>query len=430
MQVTKKNLTDTKVVLTLVADDPAMLQTIKNRTLHELSRGLKIQGFREGKAPLTILEKHVDPARLHNEFLEYALNQLYSDAVEQENLRPVDRPQIKITKFVPFDTLEVEAEVEIVGAIKLPDYKKIKLAKPAVKVAAKDIDEVIKQLQDREAKKKEVKRAAKEGDETVIDFRGVDAKTKDAIAGADGKDYPLQLGSKTFIPGFEENVVGVKPGEEKTFVVTFPKDYGAKELQNKKVEFTITVKKVNELVQPKLDDAFAAKVGPFKTVDDLKADVKTELEARQQSDIDNKFSDDLIRQIADKSTVAIPESLIEEQIDRLERDQRQNIVYRGQTWQEYLAAEGFKDDKAWRDAQRDAAELRVKAGLVLSEIAEQEKIDITKEELDAQMAALATRYPDAKMRQELAKPEARRDIASRLLTEKTLAKLTGYATAK
>jgi len=427
MQVTKKNLTDTKVQLTLVAD-AEQLTKIKQRVLRSLASTMKLSGFREGKAPLSLIEKQADPARLQSEFLEQALNHVYAEALRAEKLRPVEEPKVKITKFVPFDTLEAEAEVEVVGAVTLPDYKKIKLAKEKVTVSAAEIDEVIANLLTREAEKKEADRAAKDGDEVIIDFKGVDAKTKEPIQGADGKGYPLQLGSNTFIPGFETNLVGVKPGAEKTFVLTFPKDYGVKALQNRKVEFTVTATKVNEVVKPKADDAFAAKVGPFKTMADLKADIAKQLEAEKQYRAEQQYADNLLTKITEKSKVAIPEVLVDEQVDRIERDQRQNLLYRSQTWQEFLDSEGLTD-KTYREKQRPAAELRVKAGLVLAEVAEQEAIDVTEEEVAAQMAALRARYPDKQMQAELDKPETKREIASRLITEKTVVKLTEYATA-
>ncbi|HSX33982.1 MAG TPA: trigger factor [Candidatus Saccharimonadales bacterium] len=428
MQITKKKLSATKVQLTLVADAPE-LQKAKDAVLRELGADLKIQGFRDGKAPQAIIEKHLDPTRLQSEFLDHVVNKLYVAALDQEKLRPVEQPQIKLTKFVPFDTVEVDAEVEVVGDITLPDYKKTKLAKEKVSVTAKDVDAVIADLRRREAERKEVTRAAKNGDQVTLDFAGVDAKTKEPIAGADGKDYPLTLGSNTFIPGFEPEVVGLKAGEQKTFTVTFPKDYGAKELQNRKVSFTVTIKKVDELVEPALDDALAVKIGPFKTVQELKDDIKKELVARAEQDTEQKYADDLITKLAEKTKVAIPAVLIDEQIDRLEKDQRQNLLYRGQTWQEYLETEGLTD-KTYREKQRPAAELRVKAGLMLSAVAEAENISITQQEFSAYLQALKARYTDAQMQAELAKPEAQRELASRLLTEKTVAKLTGYASSK
>ncbi|HYH75646.1 MAG TPA: trigger factor [Candidatus Saccharimonadales bacterium] len=426
MQVTKKNLSETKVQLTLVAD-AEQLQAVKKVALEHVAKDLKLPGFRQGKIPLNLVEKNANPAALQTEFLDHIMNDMYVKALQDENLRPVAQPEVKVLKFVPFEAVEIEATVEVVGDIKLPDYKKVSLAKPAVKVTTKDVDEVIDQLKKREAEKKDVERAAKDGDQTYIDFKGVDAETKEAIAGADGKDYPLILGSKTFIPGFEEEVVGVKPGESKTFVITFPADYGAKELQNKKVEFTITVNKVQEVVEPKLDDVLAAKVGPFKNVDELKADIRKQLETEKAYQNDRAYTDELLLKITRDSTVAIPEALITEQLDRLVSDQKQNLMYRGQTWQEFLESQDFTEE-TYRESLKEDAELRVKAGLVLGEIAEAEKVTVTPEELDIRMQLLKGQYPDKQMQAELDKPESRREIASRLISEKTIDKIVGYAT--
>ncbi len=428
MQITKKNLTDTKVQLTLVADTE-LLAAIKQATLAHLAKDVKIQGFRGGKAPISMIEKSIDPTRLASEFVDRAMNAMYIQALDQEQLRPVEQPQVKVTKFVPFDTLELEAEVSVVGNVTLPDYKKMRIAREKVAVTAKEIDAVLADLRKREAEKKETNRAAKDGDEVIIDFKGTDAKTKEAIAGADGTNYPLGLGSGAFIPGFEPEIVGLKAGDQKTFTVTFPKDYGAPTMQNRKVTFAVTVKTVNEVVEAKLDDAFAAKVGPFKTVAELKDDIKKELQERKEDQGNQAYADEVLTKITEKAKVAIPEVLIDEQLQRIEQDQRQNLMYQGQTWPEYLAAEGL-NEKTYREKQRPAAELRVKAGLVLSAISEKEKIDASDAEIDAQMQRLAAQYPDPKMREELAKPETRRTVVSRLLTDKTIAKLTEYTSAK
>ena len=428
MQVTKKTISDTKVQLTMAADNELM-QAVKQETLRTLAKDVKVQGFRPGKAPLPLVEKQLNPALLQSEFLDRAMNRLYSAALIEQKLRPVAQPEVKITKFVPFETLEVEATVEVVGEVKLPDYKKIKLAKEKVAVSAKDLDEVINQLKTRDAERKEVNRGAKNGDQVIIDFKGSDAKTKEPIKGGEGKEYPLTLGSNSFIPGFETNLVGVKPGETKEFTLAFPKDYGVKALQNRKVTFVVTVGKVQEIVDPTLDDAFAAKVGPFKTLQELKDDIKKQLLEEKTHQADQKYNDTLITQIAEKAKVAIPDALIDEQIERIEREERQSLMYRGQTWQEFLESEGLTEE-SYRKKQRPVAELRVKAGLVLADIAEAEKIEITPEEFNAHIQALKARYTDAKMQEELNKPENRRDIISRLLTEKTIARLAEYASSK
>lgn len=425
MQIQEKKLSDTKLQLTLAADQ-STLDEVKHQVLQELQRSVKIQGFREGKAPLALVEKNVDPSRLQTEFLEQAVNRVYAEAITSHNLRPVEQPSINITKFVPFTTLELTAEVEAVGDIKIPDYKKVKLARKPVSVTAKDVDEVIDNLENRAADRVEVKRAAQNGDEVVLDFAGRDAKTSESINGADGKDYPLTLGSKAFIPGFEENLVGLKANDTKEFTIAFPKDYGVAALQSKQVTFKVTIKKVSEIKKPKLDDAFAAKVGPFKTVAELKADIKKQLTTERESQNERDYENELIEKLAEKTTAAIPTALIDEEVERGEQNERQNIVYRGQTWEEYLKSEGLTEEK-YRQQARPAAENRVKAGLMLSEIAEKEQLTVTPEELNARMQLLKSQYPDQKMQAELAKPAARREIASRLLTEKTIAKLVGYA---
>lgn len=428
MQVTKEYISPTDIKLKMVAGQ-ALLDEVKQLTLAKLGKNLKIAGFREGKVPLNLVEKNLDQTLLQTEFLEEAVNRLYIDAVTQENVRPVAPPKVNITKFVPFTTLEVEAEAPAVGEIKLGNYKNIKLAKNVISVTAKDVNDVIEQLKSRAAEREAVKRAAKNGDEVVIDFSGKDASTKQKINGADGKDYPLALGSNTFIPGFEPNLIGLKADDEKTFTVEFPKDYGVAALRSRKVTFTVTVKKVQAIIKPKLDKTFAAKVGPFKTVAELKADIKKQLNSERQQEADRDFENELIEKVANKTTVAIPKMLIDEEIDRMEAQEKQNLAYRGQTWQEHLDAEGVSEEQH-KENKRPTAELRVKAGLTLSEIAEKENLQVTPEEMEIRMQILKGQYQDEKMQAELDKPESRRDIASRLLTEKTIQKLTSYASGK
>ena len=263
MHISKVQKSPNLVELTITANE-ADLSPVKQNTLKKLAPQVKLSGFREGKVPLNLVEKNLDPSAFQSEFLDAAVNALYNEALNRENLRPVANPEMKMNKFVPFTTLEFTLTVPVIGEIKLGDYKKVKMAKTAATVDAKQVDEVVASLRTRMAERKAVVRAAKNGDEVTIDFKGTDSKGE-AVNGAEGKDYPLTLGSNAFIPGFEDNVVGLKPSEAKTFTITFPKDYSVKALQSKKVTFAITVNSVNELVEPKLDDDFAAKAGPFKT---------------------------------------------------------------------------------------------------------------------------------------------------------------------
>jgi trigger factor len=389
IQREQKKPTQTHLTITAAAED---LLPIKNHVLGHFKKSAKVPGFRPGKAPLSLIEKNIDQKALSDEFLEHAVNDLYRKALEQEKIRPIAAPEVQLKKFVPFTTLEFEADVETVGEIKLADYKTLKLAKTPVTVSAKDVNEVMTNLQKRLAERSEVKRAAKEGDEVIIDFAGSDEEGK-PISGADGKDYPLNLGSKSFIPGFEDNILDMKAGEEK---------------------------------EPKLDDELAKKAGPFKTVAELKADIKTQLKAEREREAQNQYENKLIQQIVEKSTVQIPEVLIEEQAQRLEDEEKRNLVYRGQTWQEHLDAEGVTEEEH-RKRHKPDAELRVKAGLILSEIADREQLSVEPEELEIRLQMLKGQYKDPSMQTELDKPENQQEIAAQLLTEKTIAKLVDYA---
>ncbi len=424
MQVTKTVKSPTEITLRVVAGAEE-LAPIKRHVLRHFAQQVKVPGFRSGKAPLNLLEKHVDQRALADEFMEHALNELYRRAATQEAVRPIGQPNVSIKKFVPFTTLEFEVETEALGKIKLPDYKKMKLAKPKVSVTAKDVDQVLQSLRQRQAERQEVKRPAKSGDELTIDFAGKDAKGQ-PVAGADGKDYPLLLGSDTFIPGFETNLVGLKAGQSKDFTLTFPKDYGVAALQNKKVTFSVTVKQVKELTEPKLDDAFAAKTGPFKTLAELRADVKKQLQIERQQQADRNYEEQLVQRIAAKTTMPVPKSLVDAQILRAEEEEKRNLAYRGQTWEEHLKEEGVTEEEH-RERNRSSMEERVKGGLVLGEIADVEKVEVTPEELELRIQILKGQYQDPQMQAELDKPESRDDIANRMTTEKTLQKLVEYA---
>ena len=366
MHVTRKDISETKVLLTVTASE-AVLADYKTALLEKLAADVKVQGFRDGKAPLNVVEKNIDPQKLQAEFVEEAINQLYIAAVREEKLRPIDNPQVSLKKFVPYTDIEFEAEVEVLGPIKVADYKKIKKAVPTVTVTAKDVDDVIKSLQERMAEGTDVERAAKNGDRVIIDFTGVDAKGK-SISGADGKDYPLLLGSDNFIPGFEKNLIGLKAGAEKTFDLDFPKDYGVKALADSKVTFTVTVRKVQEQALPTVDDSFAAKAGPFKTVQELKDSIKQELTRERETKAVQDLEGELIKEISEKSTLSVPEVLVSEQVQRLLAELRQNLTYRGVTYQEFLEREGTTDEAYHKEVLRPEAEQRVRAGLVLAEI--------------------------------------------------------------
>lgn len=422
MKTTVTHESDTRVKV-VVAADHAELAAAEQVALKRLAKTVKVNGFRTGHVPLEIVKKHADPNALAQETLDAALNRAVAEAFLNNNLQVLARPEVEIKKYVPGELLEFTAEADVLPEVKLGDYKKLKAKKVAVNVNKKEIDEVIERIQKGLSEKKEVKRAAKIGDETVIDFVG--KKDGEAFQGGTGKDYPLVLGSNSFIPGFEDALVGLKAGDTKDVKLAFPKDYHAKDLAGQDVVFEVTVKKVNSVKLPALDDKFAAKAGPFTSMEDLRKDIKAEITAQAERRAKDDLKDELVKQLVAKSTVSVPSVLRDDQIRSLEQDLRQNLMYRGRTLEQYFEEKGYADRDAWVKAEaNDAADARIKAGLVLAQLSKELKIEATADELAAHINAYKQQYANnPKMAKHFDKPEAQREVANRLITEKTIDKL-------
>lgn len=427
MQVTRKDISETKTKLTIILDVDELVHA-KTHELEEQAKKMKVAGFRQGKAPLSVVEKQLDQNRFQADVINHALGDFYGKAVEDEKLRTLAQPQIEIGKFVPFSELEFTAEVEFMPDVKLGDYTKIKKTKPKVSVTDKEVADVLENLRSRSSVKEDSDKAAKEGDDVVIDFDGKDSKGN-AVAGASGKDYSLNLGSKTFIPGFEEGLIGVKAGDKKELELTFPKDYHAQNLAGSKITFSVQVKKVQAVTLPKLDDAFAASVGPFTKLEDLKKDIKQQLLEQKETEALNALKDEIVEELVKKSKLVLPEVLVNDQVSMLEHDFTQNLVYRGITKAEYLKQEGFKDEAEWKEKELwPQAERRVSVGMVLAEVAEKEKLSVNDDELQARLDMYKQQYQQSAAQFDT--PEMRREVVSRILTEKTVDRLTELATKK
>ena len=422
MKTTVKKLSDTKVELTISLGSEE-LSAAEQVALTKMAADVKVPGFRKGKVPVSVAAKHVNPAALQEQTLDNALSKAVAEAFMAEKIQALDRPAVDVKKFVPGQELEFTAEVEIIPPVKLGNYKKLKAKRQAVKVEDKEVEEIITRMRENFTEKTEVKRAAKEGDEAVIDFTG--KKDDVPFDGGVAKDFALKLGSGQFIPGFEEGVVGHKAGETFDLKLTFPKDYHAKELAGADVVFTVTLHKVNELSLPEVNDEFAAKCGPFTSVDELKADIKREITAQKDREADEKLKDDLVGELAEVSKVALPELLIDDQIRSIEQDLMQNLMYRGLTLDSYLQTQKFTDKDDWRAKEaRPAAEKRVKAGLVLAELSKELGVEVSHEELSTQIEAMKQQYgKDPKIAERFSDPNVHRDIANRMITDKTVEKL-------
>lgn len=422
MKTTVKKLSDTKVELTISLGSEE-LSAAEQVALTKMAADVKVPGFRKGKVPVSVAAKHVNPAALQEQTLDNALSKAVAEAFMAEKIQALDRPAVDVKKFVPGQELEFTAEVEIIPPVKLGNYKKLKAKRQAVKVEDKEVEEIITRMRENFTEKTEVKRAAKEGDEALIDFTG--KKDDVPFDGGAAKDFALKLGSGQFIPGFEEGVVGHKAGETFDLTLTFPKDYHAKELAGADVVFTVTLHKVNELSLPEVNDEFAAKCGPFTSADELKADIKREITNQKEREADEKLKDDLVGELAEASKVALPELLIDDQIRSIEQDLMQNLMYRGLTLDSYLQTQKFTDKDDWRAKEaRPAAEKRVKAGLVLAELSKELGVEVSHEELSAQIEAMKQQYgKDPKIAERFNDPNVHRDIANRMITDKTVEQL-------
>ena len=422
MKTTVKHLSDTRVKVT-IATERAELEAAEQVALKRMANKVKVNGFRKGHVPLEIVKKNVNANDLAQETLDAALNRAVAEAFLNNKLQVLDRPEVELVKFVPGETLEFTAEADVLPEVKLGDYRKLKAKKAAVKVDKKDIEDVVERIQKGLAEKKESSAAAKIDDEVVIDFVG--KKDGEAFQGGTGKDYPLVLGSNSFIPGFEDALVGVKAGDKKDVPLEFPKDYHAKDLAGQKVVFEVEVKKVNEVVLPELNDEFAAKAGPFTSMDDLRKDIESEMKAQAERKANDDLKDDLVKQLVEKSTVSVPAVLRADQIQSLEQDLTQNLAYQGQTLDQYFETKGYADRDAWVKAEaNDAADARIKAGLVLAELSKELKIEANSEELAGHINAYKQQYANnPEMAKRFDEPEAQREIANRLITEKTVDKL-------
>lgn len=422
MNTTVKYLSDTRVRATIKVE-ATELKAAEQVALKKLSKTVKVNGFRKGHVPLEVVKKNVDPNALAQETLENALSRAVAESFIENKLQALERPEVEVKKFVPGESLEFTAEADVLPKVRLGDYKKLKATEKKVSVAKKDVDEVVERIRKSMAEKKEVKRAAKLGDEAVIDFVG--KKDGEAFPGGTGNDYPLELGSGSFIPGFEEAIVGLKAGDKKDIELTFPKDYHAPDLKGKKVVFETTVKKINEKALPELNDEFAAKTGPFTSMSELTADIKRELEAQKKREASDELKDSLVKQLVAKSNVAVPAVLREDQVRSIEQDLMQNLMYQGLSIEQYWEQKGYKDRDAWVKAEaNEAADNRIKAGLVLSELSKVLKIEATADELADHLNTYRKQYANnPEMAKRFEEPEVQREVANRLITEKTVDEL-------
>ena len=417
MKTTTKKLSDTRVEVKVTLDS-ADLKTAREQALARLAANLKVQGFRKGKAPASLVEKNVDPNEITNATLDIAVRTTMPAAFEKEKQNPIAIENVNVTKYVPDDTVEYTATADILPDVKLGDYKKLKAKMDQTEASAKDVQEILDNIVNAYAEKVVAKKAAELGDEVIIDFVG--KKDGEPFNGGSAKDHHLTLGSGQFIPGFEDGIVGHSAGDKFDLDITFPKDYPEKTLAGQPTVFEVLVKQVNEIKKPALDSELAKKCGNFETIDDLKADIKHNLEIQNQHRAIEKYREDLVAELVKASKVSAPEILVRDQLRFIKDDMTRNAASHGMTFEQYLERAGQTAEE-WEKEARKIAEARVKSSLILQILALDEKITASDEEVDAKVNELRDVYQrSAEALKNLKKPEVRQDIRNRLIIDKTL----------
>lgn len=417
MKTKVKKVSDARVEITVTLDKED-LKAAESQALEKLAKEVKVSGFRAGKVPIDVAKKFIPENDLNAETADFAVRNTLIQAFLENEKSPLAIPGAEITKFVPGEMLEYKASADIIPEVKLGDYKKLGVKKDEVKVTEKEIKEILDNYATSMAEKKVTKRAAKLGDEVVIDFVG--KKDGEPFAGGSAKDYKLGLGSGAFIPGFEDGIVGHEPGDKFDLKLTFPKDYGMKDLAGEKVVFEVLLKQINEVIKPEINDDFAKKIGPFETLADLKKDIKKNLTAQMDYEATEKFKNDLVQALVKKSTVSAPEILVDDQVRAIRSDVERNGASMGMSFEDYIKRAG-ETPESWEKKAREIAAERVKGSLVLQNVALAEKIAASDDEANAKIAELREVYkksPEAL--KNLKGPNVKMDIKNRLTVEKTL----------
>lgn len=421
MKYTRTDLENNKVQLEVAIETEAM-QAYHRKALRQLGKEIKVPGFRQGHVPLEVLERMVRPDQLAQAETGEAINETMAELIERENLQLIDQPSVEPTKYVPGQTLEMKVTVEVAPKVELANPTKLKVKKPTAKIDDKQIDQVVDNLRAGAAKRQAVDRPAQKGDEVIIDFTGL----KDGVEfdGGKAKDYTLELGSGSFIPGFEDGIVGHSAGDKFDVEVTFPKDYGAKNLAGHQAVFKIELKKVNELTLPELNDDFAKSYAPdLKTLADLRADIKKQLLMQEEAGIMHDYREAILDKLAEASKVEVPAKMIDNQLPQMKQDFAQNLLFRGLDLKGYLEQMGKTEDEWVKDDLRPSIEKQIRNSLVLRQVMTDYSIEVSDADVKQRQDEILSHYSDARMKANFETPDAKQRIRGDLLTERIFAKL-------
>lgn len=382
---------------------------------------VNLPGFRKGHIPRQILEAQFGKTVLYEDALDIIVSKGYFKGMEQYNLEPIDQPKLEIKE--PFEegkNFVYKAKIEVLPEVKLGQYKGLEIEKKKATVSESEIEERLKSLQERHAElvvsdKKELEK----GDFSVIDFEGyVDGK---AFPGGAAQGYSLEIGSGSFIPGFEEQLVGMSPENSKDITVKFPEDYHSKDLAGKEATFKVTLHEIKVKEIPTIDDEFAKSVGNFETVDELKNDLREKILAMNERESEANFSDAVINTAVENATVDVSETMIKQEMDDLLHRFEHNLAYQGLTLEKYLEYTQKSSEQVKEDFRPEAVK-RVKTDLILNSVAKAENIEVSEDEVNQKIQELAAMYeqknPD-KLKKDLEKNGRLSGVKQAILLEKT-----------
>lgn len=416
----EKTNTSAKFAVEFSAKDfePARL-----KALERLARNIKVAGFREGRAPANVVEQHVDPNKLASETLDILVRQTIPKIFAEAKLTPISVPHVDVMKYVPGESAELSIEADIMPEVKFGDYENLDAEYAIQTITEDDVEDVLNRIAESFAETSVVKRAAKLGDEVIIDFTG----KKDGVefAGGSAKDFKLKLGSGQFIPGFEDGIVNHEVGDSFDLNLTFPEDYGNKEMAGAKTVFEVLLKQVNEVKTPAIDDELAKKTGAFEKLEDLRKDIRKNLEEQAQKQADDQYKDRLLAKLVEVSETEAPKTLVQEQVEAMRGDLLRNLKARKMELEDWLKAQGKKKDE-WEKDIREAAERRVISSIVVQRLGEEMKVEISDKDIEDQLEQMRQAYaksPEAL--KEIDDPRTKANIYNRLRIEAIMNKLVG-----
>lgn len=390
MKATMEKIDNHQVVFAIEVPQADVAKAVEG-AYRRLASRVNIPGFRKGKAPRNILERHIGGKQaLLDEAFEMIASPAYAQAVRDNGVEPVSQPEIDVVTLEEDKDLVFKATVTVKPEITLGQYKGLKVTKTVEAVEAEKIEEQIKTMRERHAKMVVAEGAAiEDGDFAIIDFEGFVDDV--AFPGGEGKAYPLQIGSNTFIPGFESQLIGVKAGEQVDVKVTFPTEYHAENLAGKDAVFKVTVQDVKRKELPELDDEFVKEVSEFNTVEELKADITNKLEKAAEEKAEREFRNEVVKQAVENATMDIPQVMVENRVESMIDDMRANLESRGMKLEQYMQYMNM-DMATLRANYQEAALANVKTDLLLEAIVKAEALEVSEAEVNAEIEAIAANY--------------------------------------